>query len=243
MKLGNDVRGAFAFLSMLPAWEDSVNWDQPGRFYAWFPLVGLVIGLLVALVASVQFLPPDLTAFLALLTWVALTGGLHLDGVGDSADGLLASVEPARRLEIMKDSRAGSWAVIALILLLLGKYLGLRTVSPLLLIAPPVVARWVLVLATVSFPYARKEGMGGMFRAGLGRSQVIIATLLTLIIVGVLAIWAAPVVLLAPLLGLVVCYGGGRWATGRIGGLTGDVYGALAEVTELVCLIALGLSW
>lgn len=241
MKAGNDIRGAFAFLTVIPVGED-IDWAQPGRFFAYFPLVGLVIGALVAAVAANPWWPPTATAFLTLLAWVVLTGGLHLDGFGDAADGLLAVVEPVRRLEIMKDSRAGSWAVVGLILLLLGKFVLLAEVPPLALIVPPVVARWGMVLAAGRFPYARKEGLGGYFQQGLGRAQNLIAALTMLAVTGAVAVWVTPSVIVLPLAALVVTFGVGRWAAGRLnGGLTGDVYGALCELTELICLILLAI--
>ncbi len=239
-----DLRRAFAFLTVLPVGDPEGG--QPGRAFAYFPLVGLVIGAVAGLVGSFRFLPPDVIAFLALLAWVVMTGGLHLDGFGDACDGLLAAVEPARRLEIMKDPRAGSWAVVGLTLLLLGKWIALRGVVPLLLILPPVVGRWAMALAAYAFPYARASGIGGYFRQGLGRVQITAATVAALAIVGAVsavgrvAAWVAVSVAAAgPLVVIIV----GRWAARRLGGgLTGDVYGALCELTELVCLIVLSID-
>jgi adenosylcobinamide-GDP ribazoletransferase len=231
-----DLVGAFAFLTALPVRGHSIG--EPGRLYSYFPLVSLVIGAIVSLVASLSFLPPDVTAFLALVVWVGLTGGLHLDGFADSCDGLLATAPPARRVEIMHDSRAGAWAVVGLVLLLLGKWIALRSVEPILLILPPVAGRWALVLAAWGFPVVRSSGMGAHFRQGLSRAQVAVATC-TVCVIGLLYGWPKGLVLItAPLAVLLV----GRWAAARLGGgLTGDVYGALCELTELVCLIVLTL--
>jgi len=231
-----DLLGAFAFLAILPV--RTVLTNSPGRIFAYFPLVGLVIGALVSLAASITFLPRDVTAFVALATWVILTGGLHLDGFGDSCDGLLATTTPERRLEIMKDPRAGSYAVVGLALLLLGKWVALREVTPLLLILPPVMGRWVMVLAAYIYPYARTSGTGAYFREGLGRTQVVIATMFAVVIALPFGWPPALIVLVAPPVVLVA----GRWAASRLGGgLTGDVYGAICELTELICLIALGV--
>mgnify|MGYP005838430181 CR=1 FL=1 len=230
-----DVRGAFAFLTVLPIpWPES---SRPGRTLAYYPLVGLAIGAAVAGVAALDGLPDGLRSFLALAGWVILTGGLHLDGFGDACDGLLATVEPARRLEIMKDPQAGSWAVIGLILLLLGKWTALGAVEPVRLILPPVIGRWAMVLAVAGFPYARASGLGSFFRDGFGRAQVAIASLTALIICAAYG----PPVMLSGLAGPALAWAGGHWAARRLGGgLTGDVYGALCELTELVCLILLG---
>src|SRR5438094_4194609 len=96
-----DFMSTLTFLTIL-----SVPWKAPkdrlGRIFGFFPLVGALIGGIVYFIASIQFLPRDLVAFLALLAWVSLTGGLHLDGFADACDGLLATVTPDRRLAIMK---------------------------------------------------------------------------------------------------------------------------------------------
>jgi len=231
-----DAASAFAFLTVLPArWFTS---EKPGRIFAWFPLVGLTIGVLLAGVASVAFLPPDVTRFVTLAAWVVLTGGLHLDGFADSCDGLLATTTPERRLEIMKDPRAGSWAVAGVVVLLLGKWAALGSIAPMWLIAAPVAGRWAMAVAVYAFPNARPGGMGAYMRVGLGRLQIALATLTAAIVAVALGWQAAPA--LGASLGAVMLIG--RWAAGRLGGgLTGDVYGALCELAELVCLLALAM--
>jgi adenosylcobinamide-GDP ribazoletransferase len=233
---------ALAFLTILPVGE--VESDEPGRAFAIFPLVGLLIGLLLAAAAHslAHFLPADLTALGVVVLWVIVTGGLHLDGFGDSCDGVLATVEPERRLEIMKDPQAGSWAVIGLILLLLGKWLAVREVSTAALILPAVIGRWGMVLAAFGFPYARSSGLGAFFRQGLGRRQVILATLTTVLIVVVWSLLIDRRGIALLLVGWLLVMSAGRWAARRLGGgLTGDVYGALCELTELACLLGLSL--
>ena len=229
-----DLLAAFAFLTILPIRTASAS--PPGRIFAYFPLVGLLIGAVVAGVASIQLLSREMAAFLALAGWVALTGGLHLDGFGDSCDGLLATTTPERRLEIMKDPRAGVYAVVGLTLLLLGKWLALREVAPLLLVLPPVMGRWALALAAYTFPYARSSGAGAYFREGLGRAQLVTATALA---AAIALVFGWPVMLVA-LVAPITVFIAGRWAASRLGGgLTGDVYGALCELTEFACLLAL----
>ncbi|NDJ79249.1 MAG: adenosylcobinamide-GDP ribazoletransferase [Chloroflexi bacterium] len=232
-----DLRSALAFLTILP-----IGWprdSRPGRSFAYYPLVGVVVGGAISIVASIRFLPADLVAFLALLTWVVLTGGLHLDGFGDACDGLLATVEPAHRLEIMKDPRTGTWAVTGLILLLLGKWIALAGVAAHQLILPPIIGRWAMVLAVYYFPYARTSGTGAYFRDGLGRWQVAVATLLTVLVAAACGWPAGVIILVAP----ITVGGVGLWASHRLGGgLTGDVYGALCELTELLCLVVLNVK-
>jgi adenosylcobinamide-GDP ribazoletransferase len=235
-----DMRAALSFLTILPL--GNAQGRKPGWSFAWYPLVGLLIGAALALTAALSPLHGGITSFLVLLAWVVITGGLHLDGFGDACDGLLAAVEPARRLAIIKDPRAGSWAVVGLALLLLGKWTALAAVPPALLILPPVVGRWAMVIAAYSFPYARQTGLGAYFRDGLGRAQVITATAVALLAAAasareVVPLWTAFII------GGVTVFVVGKWAAKRLGGgLTGDVYGALCELTELLCLLGLS-AW
>lgn len=237
-----DLRLAVGFLTVLPAGGPSPN--APGRAFAWFPLVGAVVGLVAGLPLLLPA-PPALRAFLALALWVIVTGALHLDGFADSCDGLLATTTPERRLEILKDPRVGTWAVVGVTLLLLGKFtalqfLGVAESAMAVVVAAAVAGRWAMVLVAVGFPYARSQGLGAWFREGLGRSQAIWATVWALILI-VVSAWIQPatlLVLLAPLGAWLF----GHWAARRLGGgLTGDVYGAACELTELLILLGAAL--
>ncbi len=233
-----DAKTALSFLTTVPVgYADSA---QPGRAFAYFPLVGGLIGGVLAALAWALPFSAAVNAVLVLAAWVIITGGLHLDGLGDSCDGLLASVPVARRLEIMKDPQTGSWAVIGLILVLLGKWASLMQMSiPALLVLPPVAGRWGMVLQASAFAYARESGLGGYFRQGLGRVQVIIATVTALVLFVAFGGWIAGLAVAA--VTLVMAFGLGRWAAGRLGGgLTGDVYGATCELIEWGCLLMLG---
>jgi len=238
-----DVRAAVAFLTIFPTGTPQTT--QPGRSFAYYPLVGLLIGgLLSASGLLLQgSIPAEISAFFALAVWVLLTGGLHLDGFGDSCDGLLAAVDPQRRLEIMKDPQAGSWAVIGLILLLLGKWLFLQQVTPSLWWMLPVIGRLSMVLAVGLFPYARASGLGAYFRTGFGVAQVFIAAMTTLILIVMGAIWIDPLAFALLVVPPLTVYIGGRFAAKRLGGgITGDVYGGLCELTELLGLIVLAVG-
>jgi len=232
-----DARAAFSFLTILPL--GYAEGRKPGWSFTWYPLVGLVIGAFLFLISEYSPFTDDITAFLTLLAWVMFTGGLHLDGFGDSCDGLLATVVPERRLEIMKDPRAGSWAVIGLILLLLGKWTLLPALPPALLILPLVIGRWGMVITAYAFPYARPSGMGGYFRDGLGVPQVVTSTGIALLAVILITGDITPTIIVFTTGGLTVFFVG-KWASNRLGGgITGDVYGALCELTELLCLLTL----
>ncbi|NJO83138.1 MAG: adenosylcobinamide-GDP ribazoletransferase [Blastochloris sp.] len=235
-----DIRAAFSFLTILPLGH--VEGRKPSWSFAWYPLVGLGIGSILMVIARFSPFGSDITAFLVVLGWAILTGGLHLDGFGDSCDGLLATVSPERRLEIMKDPRTGTWAVAGLMLLLLGKWTMVATIAPIMFIVPPVIGRWGMVVAAYAFPYGRASGVGGYFRDGLGRVQIALATLSMVMIVALIGLATHPAVLALIPLAAIVIFGFGRWSAQRLGGgITGDIYGALCELLELLCLLGLSL--
>lgn len=228
----SDIRAAFSFLTVLPL--GSPNGRRRGPAFAWFPLVGLCIGALLTAIAAYSPFDRELSAFVMLLVWVVITGGLHLDGFGDSCDGLLAAVEPAARRRIMRDPRAGMWAVAGTTLLLLGKWLAIRAAPAEMLVLAPVLGRWAMVLAAYTFPAVSETGLAATFRDGLGRRHIILA-----------AVWVVILLTKVELSALAVgscifALGFGRWAARRLGGgLSGDTYGAICELTELLSLLAL----
>jgi adenosylcobinamide-GDP ribazoletransferase len=226
------------FLTTLPVPKFAIPPGGLGPAGRWFPLVGLLIGLLLC---GVQFLaghyfPTLLTGALVVLVWVMLTGGLHLDGLADCCDGLLATTSRERRLEILRDPRVGSFGVLGLILTLLLKVLAVWLATamavPMALIMAPVWARWLLLLAARQ-PQARAEGMGAVFAAGLTPGVIGMASVLPLFLLtftggrGIVGVVLASLAMLA----LV------RLAHRRLGGVTGDVYGLVVEVSEVVLLL------
>lgn len=229
-------RDAVAFLTILPV--PGAAAAPSGIVFAWFPLVGLAIGALLALAGSLP-IHSDVRAFIVLVAWVLVTGGLHLDGWADCCDGLGATASAERRLQIMRDPRAGSWAIAGVTLLLLGKWIALRASTTAWLVAAPVAGRWAMVLAAAWLPLARREGAAVAFRENFGRNHLVIASLFTLAVFAVLGALATGSIWFAVILAPAVALTFGRWAAWRLsGGITGDVYGAICELTELACLWA-----
>jgi adenosylcobinamide-GDP ribazoletransferase len=230
---------AFAFLTRLPVWRGPLRDVDLGRSVSFFPLVGLVLGfaltgLAAALVGNVA---PWLVAVLLAALLAALTGGLHLDGFADVFDALGGGRrDRARMLEIMRDSRIGAHGAAALTLLLIAKVAALAQLAErrdlLALLAFPAVARWLAAPLIVLFPYVRAEGLGRAFNGEAGRVQVAVATAITVVVVGVLGTQ-----LILPALGAAAAVlAFAFWLHRRLGGLTGDVYGAAIELGEVVML-------
>ncbi|GAB3348940.1 adenosylcobinamide-GDP ribazoletransferase [Lysobacter tyrosinilyticus] len=209
---------------------------------AWYPLVGLLLGVgLAAFAWCLQGAPALLAAALVLLAWVAVTGALHLDGLADSADAWIGGLgDPARTLEIMKDPRSGPAGVVALVLVLLLKFAALASlpVSAITLLPlAPLLARAMLTLAFVTTPYVRQGGLGSALVAAPR-----VACWLSVLAAGGICIVTGWIGVIALLTALLVFALWRRACLRRIGGTTGDTAGALAELVEAAVLVAIALA-
>ncbi|WP_417519914.1 adenosylcobinamide-GDP ribazoletransferase [Minwuia sp.] len=246
-RLNDDLAVALAWLTRLPVTYPS---NQPRLSdAAWsFPLVGLVVGaigaagfmLFVGLGAS-HLTAGALTVGLMLL----LTGGLHEDGLADFFDGLGARGGATEKLAAMRDSRVGTYGVLALIVILIVRVSALygvgTSLDALVLVAACVIARAAMVWAMSAHALARADGAAR--QAGQPDSAVVArATALALVIVATLA-FAVPYgiagIVLAPLLAFAVAVSVCRRALAHFGGMTGDVYGAVCLLSETAALVLL----
>jgi adenosylcobinamide-GDP ribazoletransferase len=235
------LRLAFAFLTRLPLPAGAAQPAQLGAAVAWFPLVGALLGGVQWLgYASLSRALDPLFLGLVLVTLsAALTGALHLDGLADVFDGVGGGRgDRARMLEIMRDPRIGAHGACALLLLLIGKILASAELcrhgnwQPLL--AAPICARFAAVLLIRLFPYARAEGLGRAFHDHSRARHVITAALLCLLAVG----WNGLSGLALLAVALITAVALALWVQRRVGGLTGDAYGAAIELSELSLLLA-----
>jgi len=236
---------ALGFLTRLPVTPRDLTEAELARALGWFPVAGLVVGLAAAGTAHVAGAGrPELVAVGVVALIALLTGGLHLDGVADVADGLAGGRgDPARTMAIMRDSRIGAIGATALTLVLLAKVHAIAAIvrdgAIWPLVVAPVVARWSAVVLVAGFPYARTEGLGVAFRHGVRRRDVALATAVVAVVVLVAGTLAALAAASALVTALVLAF----WVHRRIGGLTGDVYGAAIEVAELaVLVVATGIA-
>jgi len=235
---------ALKFLTVLPVpTPRDVPPKAMGRAAAYYPLVGALLGLLLvgADLLLGLVLAPVLRAALVLALWVGLTGALHLDGFLDCCDGLFAPCPPERRLEILRDTHAGSFAVVGAVLLLLVKYAALASLQgpwrPAALAGAPVLGRWAMTYALVAYPYARQgPGLGGLVKQGAGRRELAVASACAL--GATLAAWHWLGLAALPATWAFTA-AVARWIMGRIPGLTGDTYGAICELVEAAWLVGL----
>ena len=237
---------ALQFLTSLPVRLDRMPEPQAvGRSLLYYPLVGLLLGAMLWLVGAVfENASAPLLAALLLTGWVALTGGLHLDGLADSADAWLGGFgDRERTLTIMKDPRSGPLAVVVLVLLLLLKFVALWTLlatdQRLALLLAPLLGRSALLGLFLTTPYVRPGGLGQVLAEQMPRDTSRIA--LGGVVLACLALGSSGWLALAATVG--VGWLSRRAMCRRIGGTTGDTAGALLELVECAVLgvLALGL--
>lgn len=233
---------AFAFLTRLPVDPGPVTDADLGRSAAFFPLVGVALGLAcVGLDRALRAIgvPAPLVAVLVVALLAALSGGLHLDGVADLFDGLAGGRgDRERTLAIMRDSRIGAHGALALVLVVLAKVVAVHELlargDGLALLAVPAVARWAVLPQLAFFPYARPDGLGRAFHETVG---IVVLGVSTIFVSG-LAISVRHHALgeLPAALGISLAIA--FWVRPRLGGLTGDVHGATIELCEVAALLA-----
>lgn len=234
-----ELLAAFAFYTILPVGHGELRFERIAR---WLPAVGIVVGLLVAGVMAllIQVFPTSIAALLSVLFWFALTGGLHFDGLLDTADGWAAG---SRRLEAMADSTVGAYAVAAGFAVLSIKglvlaALGSAACGPILIATTT--ARWGQVMAIGGYPYLKAEGKGRFHKQymrwptdGITASLQLVGMILFTCLTGSAPIPVLQTTAAACAAALLV-----SWSIARkFGGQTGDTYGAVVEATEAIALL------
>jgi adenosylcobinamide-GDP ribazoletransferase len=239
-----DMRGlltAVSFLSVLPVPYRELRPGDLGRAAVWFPAVGLVIGAALAGVdwAGRALWDPQVAAALVVGAALLLTGGLHMDGLMDTADAFFSRKDPARMLEIMRDSRAGALGVASGIVVLLTKFAAFAHLAGpghwRTIVLVPVMGRLAMVVATALFGSARSLGLGASFAAETRPAHALLAVLVGAAAALVLLGWRG--VLMVPL-AVALSLSIGAYCQRRLGGLTGDIYGAVNETVEVAVLLA-----
>jgi adenosylcobinamide-GDP ribazoletransferase len=242
---GVDPRGFLAavqFLTRIPV--PSGNYRLASAV-VWLPLIGALLGVVLALVdLGLRWLgvPSLLNSTLLVVLLLVLTGALHADGLMDTCDAVFSHATPERRLEIMRDPRAGAFGVVGLVCVVALKIASLDALSPSvrpgLLILAPTLGRWSIVLLATVFPYGRPGGLGAPLKAAATPFVLALASLLPLI--G--CVLLGPLGLLAGGLAGVTALAAGRWLVSQLPGLTGDCYGAICELVEAVVWLGSALA-
>jgi len=235
---------AFQFLSIIPIKIREINDETIANSMIFFPLVGLAIGAILTGIFS-ALLYSGLSQFAAniilIVMLIALTGGMHLDGLSDSADAFLSRKNKEQMLLIMRDSHAGVMGILSIICVILLKIALLISLDialePIALLLMCVISRWSMVFSIYLFPYSRAEGKAKSFADGINTKILSYATLITF--ATAFSIWGFKGMLIIVITALCV-YLFGIFTKKEIGGITGDTIGAtneIAEITVLLCAL------
>ena len=209
-----------------------------GRSVPYFPVVGLLIGLAVAFIdaALLHILPPTVSGMLVVIALIAVSGGLHIDGLADTADGFFSSRPRERMLEIMRDSRIGPMGVVAIVCLIGLKAVALASISSDLrwgaIFMMPLAGRSALAITLTIMPYARSEG--GLATAFQKNPSAFSAFWAAVVLVCVGWITSGSIGLAMAAVALVGTLVFAAYTRAKIGGMTGDTLGAICEIIEVL---------
>ena len=228
---------AIQFLTRLPVPHQlSTTEEGLGQATAFFPLVGAIVGAGAAgvFVLSQRVLPVSVAVILALAFAAFITNGFHEDGLADTFDGLGGGWTKERALEIMRDSRIGTYGSLALIFLILGKYTFLTALEPRQiwrwLIVAHTASRWTVLPLCMWLPYVRAEGQGKLVARQISSLALLTGTM-TLLLVLLLVPHRTALVVLA--VTAVITLFSGLYFKRRLDGITGDCLGAANQITEV----------
>lgn len=237
-----NLRAAFGFLTILPVAPRDAT--QMGRARPYFPMVGLALGAALAGLdyAARLALPAPVVGALLVAALLVLTRAIHVEGFVDCCDGLFGGFTHERRLEILRDTHVGAFAVAGGAGLILLKWSLLwgtpDEVRPGLLFVFPCLSRLGMLATMAAFAYVREQGIGTAFQDGAARWHVPFGLAIALT-ASVAVLGYAGLALVGG--AVAVSLGLGRWISGMLGGMTGDAYGAVNEVTE-VAVLMLGVA-
>ncbi|MDD5116861.1 MAG: adenosylcobinamide-GDP ribazoletransferase [Candidatus Omnitrophica bacterium] len=234
---------ALQFLTVIPIKLKEANEQRMADSMVYFPFIGLLLGLfLIGVNALLSFLnfPSLAMNVITVITLIFITGGLHLDGLSDTADAFLSGRPGEQMLEIMRDSRTGVMGVLSLISVILLKIILLFSISGSLessaLILMCSLSRWSAVAAVFFFPYARQQGKAEAFIKGMNLKIFILSAVATVLCASI-AWQIRGLIVLLIVTGF--SYALGKFSVKKIGGITGDTLGATIELTEIITLLAI----
>jgi adenosylcobinamide-GDP ribazoletransferase len=245
-RIVTQIRLALSFLTIIPVRIKSADESDVAASMAWFPLVGVLMGIVFALedYALSFLLGHTVRSAIVVLSMTALSGAVHLDGLADTADALGAGRDRIGALEILRDSRIGAFGAIALFFALGLKVLALAGLSgrPRLaaLILAPMLARWSLVAVSYKIDYLRTDGAGSSM-LGRGSDRNLAIASVVAILVGILAMipFFSRKVIVTYAIAVIVTVAMRSFYRRWLGGVTGDLIGACGEIVEVLAMLTI----
>lgn len=228
---------ALSFYTRIPIFiKSEVSEEEFYSSMTLLPVVGLIIGgILYIPWYLLREIPKEIVSFLMVFLYIWLTGGLHIDGFIDTLDGILSNRDRERVLEIMKDSRVGSFGVIGLILLVLGYFVMFQYIDGIGLIFMPMVGKTCALIAASLSQYARKDkGLGKRFIESTGKKERRLAFIFTILVIGILDL----LYLIPFFICVLISYYSAHFFQKKLSGMTGDTMGMVVELNQIVFLFS-----
>lgn len=233
---------ALSFLTRIPV-HSELNYEavEMARSVLWYPVIGLLIGMLLLVVFSALsflHLSTFLIAAILLAVWILITGALHWDGLADSADAWLAGGDKEKTLLILKDTHCGAAAIVVVGVSLIISCAALQSVIEqekiMVLLLSPLLARSAAILVLMVMPYVREGGLGQLMILHFSRIKIVVVLLIVLCMAVWLLQWQSLIVLGGlSIFVWLLC----QLMYKRIGGVTGDTIGALIVLTEMMVMV------
>lgn len=227
------------FLTRIPI-NKAVEFNQENirSSLFFFPFIGMMIGAIASLAFYlIGQINMEISAFLTVVVLIIVTGGLHIDGLSDMLDGFLSNGDRKKTLEIMKDSRIGAFGVIGIVLLILGKYIILKNLALdmwIIIVFSLANSRFVTGIIITSKRTARKGGLGELFHSSNPKRSIAYSGIIYMLLLLFLNVtYIIPLIITYLFAELV-----SAWSLKKIDGMTGDVYGGIMEISELVSLLS-----
>lgn len=224
------MKGFLTALTFLTILKFEVKDSKPEEAGDWFPVVGVLLGLPLILLTKI----PHIGALVSLVYLIVITGGLHIDGLSDTADGLFSHRSRERKLEIMKDSHIGVMGMITVLMVILSKNESLKLITATTIFLIPSYGRLMALLIMKKLPYARGEGTGGYFKEqkkSIYSNFIIFLPIFLSIFSGFYNFILINLVFFILYIFILEFY------KKIIGGWTGDMLGASIEITETVLFV------
>ncbi len=238
---------ALRFMTVIPVgWRAEDDSEHFHSCHLFFSLIGVLVGAIGWLLTQVflLFFPQQVVVVIALIYLAFISGCLHLDGLSDSADGLLCARPREKALEIMKDSRVGAMGVVVVFFVLLAKYAALCSVDAkslaLAIFFMPVIGRLSILITMATQKYGRPEGgLGSHFYAENSSTIALTSSIIVCLLLGLLSPKHLPFLIVFLVMALFLF---NKWCKARLGGATGDTLGAICEIGEAVTAISFSAS-
>ena len=217
----------------------SVTREDLSKSIIYFPIVGYIIGIILAMFYnfSIFYFDKIIIAFLVIIIEIIITGGLHIDGLSDTVDGIYSGREKKKIIEIMKDPNVGTFGVLSIIILVIFKFLLIYKIDNnlfLVLLMMPVFSRFCSVFSSRIGKYPKEDGLGNIFIGQVNNYQLLISFIFTLPL-----LYFNFIIYIAFIINIIFTFSFVKYITKRIDGITGDTLGAIVEINELLFLLVI----